>query len=91
MPFRKNILHNIVPFCLIAHTLLLEAGVNIVYIRDILGHVNIATTGIYARSNLEMKKKALEKVAIVPDTSDVPFWTEDKDLLSWLEGYGKSL
>lgn len=65
--------------------------VNIVYIRDILGHVNIATTGIYARSNLEMKKKALEKVAIVPDTSDVPFWTEDKDLLSWLEGYVESL
>lgn len=70
---------------------LLEAGVNIVYIRDILGHVNIATTGIYARSNLEMKRKALEKVAIVPDTTNVPFWTEDKDLLSWLEGYGKSL
>lgn len=70
---------------------LLEAGVNIVYIRDILGHVNIATTGIYARSNLEMKKKALEKVAVVPDTTDVPFWTENKDLLTWLEGYGKSL
>lgn len=70
---------------------LLEAGVNIVYIRDILGHVNIATTGIYARSNLEMKRKALEKVAVVPDLSGIPFWTEDKDLLSWLEGYGKSL
>lgn len=70
---------------------LLEAGVNIVYIRDILGHVNIATTGIYARSNLEMKRKALEKVSVVPDASAVPFWTEDKDLLSWLEGYGKSL
>lgn len=70
---------------------LLEAGVNIVYIRDILGHVNIATTGIYARSNLEMKRKALEKVAIIPDATDVPFWTEDKDLLYWLEGFGKSL
>lgn len=70
---------------------LLEAGVNIVYIRDILGHENIATTGIYARSNLEMKRKALEKVAIVPDTSAVPYWTEDKDLLSWLENYSKSL
>ena len=70
---------------------LLEAGVNIVYIRDILGHVSIATTGIYARSNLEMKRKALEKVAIIPDSNCVPFWTEDKDLLSWLEGYGKSL
>lgn len=70
---------------------LLEAGVNIVYIRDILGHVNIATTGIYARSNLEMKKKALEKVAIVPDTSDVPFWQRTKIYYLWLEGYGKSL
>jgi len=70
---------------------LLEAGVNIVYIRDILGHVNISTTGIYARSNLEMKRKALERVSVVPDITDVPFWTEDKDLLSWLEGYGKSL
>ena len=70
---------------------LLEAGVNIVYIRDILGHENISTTGIYARSNLEMKRKALAKVAIVPDTSTVPFWTGDKDLLTWLEGYGKSL
>lgn len=70
---------------------LLEAGVNIVYIRDILGHVDMATTGIYARSNLEMKRRALEKVAIVPDTSDVPFWTEDKDLLNWLDSCGKSL
>lgn len=70
---------------------LLEAGVDIFYIRDILGHVNIATTGIYARSNLEMKRKALEKVSIIPNTTDTPFWTEDKDLLSWLESYGKSL
>lgn len=70
---------------------LLEAGVNIVYIRDILGHENISTTGIYARSNLEMKRKALSMVTVVPDTGTVPFWTEDKDLLSWLEGYGRSL
>ena len=70
---------------------LLEAGVNIVYIRDILGHVDMATTGIYARSNIEMKRKALEKVATVADTSDVPFWTEDSDLLNWLQNFGKSL
>ena len=70
---------------------LLEAGVNIVYIRDILGHVDMATTGIYARSNIEMKRKALEKVATVADTSNVPFWTEDSDLLNWLQNYGKSL
>lgn len=70
---------------------LLEAGVNIVYIRDILGHVDMSTTGIYARSNIEMKRKALEKVATVADTNDIPFWTEDNDLLNWLQNYGKSL
>ncbi len=70
---------------------LLEAGVNIVYIRDILGHVDMATTGIYARSNIEMKRKALEKVAVITDTSEIPFWTEDNDLLNWLQNYGRSL
>ena len=29
---------------------LLQAGVNLVYIRDILGHVSIQTTEIYARA-----------------------------------------
>ena len=44
---------------------------------------------IYARANLEMKRKVLEKVAIVPDASNVPFRTDDKDFLSWLAGYGR--
>lgn len=70
---------------------LLEAGVNIVYIRDILGHESISTTGIYARSNLEMKRKALQKVNIIPQITDIPYWTEDKDLLSWLQNYSSNL
>lgn len=39
---------------------LYQAGVNLVYIRDILGHVDISTTDIYARSDIESKRKALE-------------------------------
>jgi len=39
---------------------LYQAGVNLVYIRDILGHVDIATTDIYARADTESKRKALE-------------------------------
>jgi site-specific recombinase XerD len=70
---------------------MLESGINIVYIRDILGHVDISTTEVYAKANLEMKRKALEKVSLVPDCNTTPHWMNDSNLLSWLEGFGKSL
>lgn len=64
--------------------LLLQAGVNLIYIRDLLGHVDIATTEIYARADTEMKRNALE--GAYPDiiSSNLPHWTKDGDLLSWL-------
>ena len=40
---------------------LLQSGVNLVYIRDILGHVSIQTTEIYARADSKLKREALEK------------------------------
>lgn len=43
---------------------LLQAGVNLIYIRDILGHADIKTTEIYARIDNEMKRKALEKASL---------------------------
>jgi site-specific recombinase XerD len=63
---------------------LLQAGVNLIYIRDLLGHVDIATTEIYARTDTELKRKALEKA--YPDlvTNDLPQWNQDEGLLSWL-------
>lgn len=71
----------------IRHTkamLLLQAGVSLIYIRDLLGHVDIATTEIYARADTEMKRKALEKAypEIVP--ANLPDWQKDEALLSWL-------
>ena len=39
---------------------LLQAGVNLIYIRDFLGHSDIKTTEIYARADTELKRKALE-------------------------------
>lgn len=39
---------------------LLEAGVDLVTIRDQLGHVSVATTSRYATSTLKLKKAALE-------------------------------
>lgn len=42
---------------------LLQSGVSLDIIRDFLGHVDVKTTQIYARANLEMKRRAREKVA----------------------------
>ncbi|RKJ69809.1 integrase [Butyricicoccus sp. 1XD8-22] len=63
---------------------LLEAGVNLIYIRDLLGHVNVTTTEIYLRANTEIKRKALEAAYMEVLTQDTPVWDEDTDLLKWL-------
>jgi len=61
--------------------LLLQSGVNIIYIRDLLGHVDIATTEIYARADTEMKRKALENA--YPDivASNLPHLNAQSDQL----------
>lgn len=63
---------------------LLQAGVNIVYIRDILGHSSIDTTDIYARADAEMKRKAIDKLA-AQVTPDIPDWRSDNALIDWLK------
>jgi site-specific recombinase XerD len=69
---------------------LLEAGVNIVYIRDILGHVDVSTTEVYAKANMEMKRAALEKTSHIA-AGNIPSWATDSDLLAWLDSFSKSL
>ena len=63
---------------------LLQAGVNLIYIRDFLGHVDLKTTELYARTDTETKRKAIENA--YPDiiTSQLPDWSKDKELLTWL-------
>ena len=62
---------------------MLQAGVNIVYIRDFLGHANLATTEIYAKVNAESKRAAIEKAAIVT-VPELPDWAQDKSLMAML-------
>jgi site-specific recombinase XerD len=63
---------------------LLQAGVNIIYIRDFLGHVDVKTTEIYARADMETKRNAIENA--YPDLidSNLPDWNKDQELLAWL-------
>jgi integrase/recombinase XerD len=65
---------------------LLEAGVNLIYIRDQLGHADVSTTEIYARANTEAKRKAIESAyqSLTPELS-LADWTADQDLLRWLD------
>jgi len=63
---------------------LYEAGVPLPYIRDILGHVELSTTEIYARASTEAKRKALEAAYQDIVTSDLPEWNQDAGLIDWL-------
>ena len=63
---------------------LLQAGVNLIYIRDFLSHTDIKTTEIYARADTELKRQALENAHLNLVDSDLPDWNTNPDLMSWL-------
>jgi len=68
---------------------LLQNGVNLVYIRDLLGHSDISTTEVYARADEQMKRKAMENAYNNPAPKDLPPWQKDPNLMNWLKNLGK--
>ena len=68
---------------------LLQSGVNLVYIRDFLGHVSIKTTEMYARADSLMKREALEKAYQITSPSKMPVWQQNHALLKWLKELGR--
>lgn len=72
---------------------LLQAGVSLIYIRDLLGHTSIKTTEIYARADSKQKREAIEQayVNVIPTmTMDAPnLWEENKQLIDWLDSLGR--
>jgi site-specific recombinase XerD len=64
---------------------LVAAGVDITVIRSWLGHESLDTTNVYARANLETKRRALEKIdpSVRPDKP--PRWRREVELLEWLD------
>jgi site-specific recombinase XerD len=63
---------------------LLQSGNPLVVIRDFLGHADIKSTEIYARSDLDMKRQALDKARKKSPIPDIPSWKKDESLLDWL-------
>lgn len=66
---------------------LLQSGVNLVYIRDILGHTSVQTTEIYARADSLKKREALEKAYSEVVPKEIPVWLAKNDVLAWLQGF----
>ena len=64
---------------------LVAAGVDATVIRNWLGHTRLDTTNLYARANLETKRKALEQVDPATKPSKPPRRKHDPELLTWLE------
>jgi len=58
--------------------------INPVYIRDFLGHADLKTTSVYSKANVDMKRRALEKLNpdILPEAS--PSWNSDSGLMEFL-------
>lgn len=84
----------LIPDVVSCHTLrhskamhLLQAGVNLVYIRDFLGHESIQTTEIYARADSKQKREAIEKAYVNVVKEESPLWIENNDLLQWLKSF----
>lgn len=63
---------------------LLQSGVNLIYIRDFLGHASVTTTEIYAKSNPEIKRKAIEEASLKVLPKEYYSVKEKEDLFEWL-------
>lgn len=63
---------------------LLKAGVNLIYIRDFLGHSDVQTTQIYARADMTLKMEAIASSETYVDRSSEKDWTSDAELMEWL-------
>lgn len=65
---------------------LLQAGVDLIYIRDILGHVSVKTTEVYARADSAAKRRALENAYTqVGIEVEEKKWEKDDKLRAFLK------
>ena len=68
---------------------LLSSGVDLMYIRDLLGHSSITTTEVYARTDAKLKRKAIEAASknLLPD--EEAKWDNNANLKMWLKSFDK--
>ena len=68
---------------------LMEEGTELIIVRDLLGHVSVQTTEIYAKASTARKRKAIEEHGMGLVEEEVPLWESNKSVLEWLIGMKK--
>ena len=88
----RNVMPEVIPDNISPHSLrhskavhLLQSGINLVYIRDILGHADLKTTEIYAKVDSKAKREALEAVYTNPNPDQPATWHRDDGIKLWLK------
>lgn len=68
---------------------LVDSGVDLLYIRDLLGHVSIKSTEAYGRANSAKKREAIEAASkeIVP--REEAQWENNSRLKDWLKNFNR--
>ncbi|SNX52727.1 tyrosine-type recombinase/integrase [Thermoanaerobacterium sp. RBIITD] len=68
---------------------LVDSGVDLIYIRDLLGHVSVKTTEVYARADATKKREAIEAASkeIVP--KEDAEWDNNTRLKDWLKNFNR--
>ena len=92
----RNINFKLIPLNVHPHTFrhsramaLLEAGIELIYIRDFLGHYSVTTTEIYARVTNESTRQALLKISPSENTTEIPIWQKNGNLLEFLKSFSE--
>ena len=68
---------------------LVSWGVDLIYIRDLLGHVSVKTTEIYARADAKAKREAIEAASKELVPQEAAAWESNISLREWLKAYCK--
>lgn len=68
---------------------LVDSGVDLIYIRDLLGHVSVKTTEVYVKAEASKKREAIEAASkeLVPD--EEAKWDNNKNLKHWLKSFNQ--
>lgn len=92
----RNIAPDLIPKDMSPHKIrhstamnLVNSGVDLIYIRDLLGHVSVKTTEVYARADAKLKREAIEAASkeLVPKQDAE--WEQDTGLKEWLKNLSK--
>lgn len=68
---------------------LLASDVDLIYIRDLLGHSTVTTTEVYARTESARRREVLEAASTHIVEREAAEWEDNPDLKQWLKRFGQ--